>query len=185
MAQFRVQQWATFARTWWLYDAKWQSPFVSAYTIIKYLEGRHKPIYHPTSDLGDHVVVINTREIAMRDELWRTFKYHHHTGYAGGYSETRAYKLHQKEPTKVLEKAVYATIKGNLLRRGKMARLHLYPDNIVPEDIMQNVSAQIQQVQAAPRRLDQYTEEERESFPRLYDWPEDYVVEHGNKKPKS
>ena len=43
------QQWATFARMWHIYDAKWQCPFQSAPVLIKYLTGQSKPIYHPLS----------------------------------------------------------------------------------------------------------------------------------------
>lgn len=45
----RVQQWATFARVWHLYDCNWQNPFDSAKLICKYLLGQHKPIYHSSS----------------------------------------------------------------------------------------------------------------------------------------
>ena len=43
------QQWATFARNWWIVDAKFQSPFYLSNRIKLYLEGKHKPIYHPLS----------------------------------------------------------------------------------------------------------------------------------------
>jgi len=185
MAHHRVQQWSTFARLWWLYDAKWQSPFKSAHVIVRYLEGRHKPIYHPLSDVGDQVVVINTKEIAMEGDLWRTFKHFHHSGYPGGFSETRAYKVHDVDPTRILYKAVYHSMKGTLLRRPRMAKLHLYPDENVPEDILRNISGEIQQVMPVPKRLDEYSQEERNKFPRLFDWPEDYIISPGNKKLKS
>lgn len=32
------------------------------------------------ADVGDHVVVINSRHVAMREELWRTFTFSYHTG---------------------------------------------------------------------------------------------------------
>ena len=41
------QQWVSFSRTWWIYDAKWQCPFKSAFRILHYLDGKHKPIWHP------------------------------------------------------------------------------------------------------------------------------------------
>ena len=78
---FLFQQWATFARCWWLFDAQWQCPFQSAFVLHRHILGLHKPIYHPLSDVGDHVVVINSREIATKDHLWRTWKHFHHTGY--------------------------------------------------------------------------------------------------------
>ncbi|XP_075152053.1 leukotriene A-4 hydrolase isoform X1 [Haematobia irritans] len=43
----RVQQWATFARQWHIYDCTWQNPFDSAKLISRHLMGMHKPIYHP------------------------------------------------------------------------------------------------------------------------------------------
>ncbi|XP_017088966.2 leukotriene A-4 hydrolase isoform X1 [Drosophila bipectinata] len=43
----RVQQWATFARTWHIYDCTWQNPFESAKLVKTHLMGLHKPIYHP------------------------------------------------------------------------------------------------------------------------------------------
>lgn len=42
---FFFQQWATFGRTWYLYDLKWQNPFHSARKIAYVLSGRNKPIY--------------------------------------------------------------------------------------------------------------------------------------------
>ena len=51
--KFRVQQWMTFARTWWLYDAKWQCAMKSSERMCVYLEGRHKPIYSPLSKILD------------------------------------------------------------------------------------------------------------------------------------
>lgn len=43
------QQWATFARTWHIYDCTWQNPFQSAFLIKNHLMGLNKPIYHPMS----------------------------------------------------------------------------------------------------------------------------------------
>ncbi|KAK7502199.1 hypothetical protein BaRGS_00006563 [Batillaria attramentaria] len=169
MAYRRVQQWSVFARTWWLYDAAHQCPNLSAHRVIPYLQGKHKPIYHPLSDVGDHVVVINTKEVAMQGEYWRRFKYFHHTGYPGGFSEASAWRVHEIDPTRVMHQAVYCRLPGNLLRKGLMRRLHLYPDDAVPDEIMENISDQIRQVQEIPKRLDEYTEEEIQEFPKLFD----------------
>ena len=49
---FISQQWVTFARQWWIYDARWQCPFKSAPVLIRYLQGRHKPIFPPQSEYG-------------------------------------------------------------------------------------------------------------------------------------
>jgi len=63
-----------------LYDAKWQNPFHSAKKITRVLEGKHKPIYHPMNDTGDHVVVINSRHVALLGREWQFRVYFHHPG---------------------------------------------------------------------------------------------------------
>ncbi|KAM9304657.1 large ribosomal subunit protein uL13m isoform 3-T3 [Morus bassanus] len=94
-----AQQWATFARAWYLLDAKMQPPGkIAAATVIR-LEGRHKPIYHALSDCGDHVVIINTRHIAFSGNKWEQKVYSSHTGYPGGFKQVTATQLHLKDPT--------------------------------------------------------------------------------------
>ncbi len=46
----------------------------------------------------------------------------------------------------------------------------------VPEEIMANVSDQIPQVRPVPKKLEEYTEEEVRDFPKLWDYPEEYVI---------
>ncbi|KDR19814.1 39S ribosomal protein L13, mitochondrial [Zootermopsis nevadensis] len=172
----RVQQWNTFARVWHLYDATWQNPFESAQRIMKYLKGLHKPIYHPLNDCGDHVVVINSGEIALLGDEWRKRVYFHHTGYPGGATWTLAWELHDKDPTMIMKKAVYNVMDGNLQRRYTMQRLHIYPDDDVPEKIKQNITNQIRQLRPVPKRLDRYAPEEVQRFPKVMDWPKNYIL---------
>lgn len=65
---------------------------------------------------------------------------------------------------------------GSLQRRYTMCRLHLFSDSNVSEEIMKNVSAQIRQLRPCPKRLDHYTEEERKTFPKIIDYPQDYIL---------
>lgn len=57
-----------------------------------------------------------------------------------------------------------------------MARLHLFPDASVPEDLLKNVSNQIRQLRPIPKRLDHYKEEEVKKYPKIIDYPQDYVL---------
>lgn len=54
-----------------------------------------------TDDCGDHVIVINSADIALPEEEWKKRVYFHHTGYPGGASWTLAWELHNKDPTMV------------------------------------------------------------------------------------
>ncbi|BES96416.1 unnamed protein product [Nesidiocoris tenuis] len=172
----RVTQWQTFARTWHLFDARWQNPFECSSLIAKHLQGRHKPIYHPLNDCGDMVVAINTRHIALASDEWIKRVYFHHTGYPGGATWTLAWELHDKDPTMILKKAVYSAIKNNLQRRTTMQRLFLYPDDKIPDDILANITNQIRSPRPVPTPLPDPASEEFQSFPRIAPFPEDYVL---------
>lgn len=76
----------------------------------------------------------------------------------------------------IVKKAVYRNLGGNLQRRHTMQRLHIFPDGNVPEDIMKNISNQIRPQRQPPKRLDEYSEEERRKFPKIIDYPKDYVL---------
>uniref|UniRef100_T1JJD7 39S ribosomal protein L13, mitochondrial n=1 Tax=Strigamia maritima TaxID=126957 RepID=T1JJD7_STRMM len=180
MATYRTQQWLVFGKIWYIFDAKWQNPFHAAKKICDVLHGRHKPIYHNTSLVGDHVIAINTRHVAMPGEEWRRRVYFHHTGYPRGASWTLAYELHEKDPTLVFYKAVYREFGRSLKRPNAMQRLHCFPDAEVPEEFLQNVSGQIRQLRSIDKKISDYSEEEITKFPKIIDWPKDYVINTGS-----
>lgn len=67
-------------------------------------------------------------------------------------------------------------MKGNLQRRHTMERLFIYPGEDIPVEVQQNLSNQIRQIRRVPERLDQMPEEEVKSFPKVMDYPENYIL---------
>ena len=45
----------------------------------------------------------------------------------------------------------------------------------MPEDLMRNVTAQIPQLRPVPKTLEDYTEEEKANFPRVFEPAENFV----------
>jgi large subunit ribosomal protein L13 len=142
---------------------------------MKYLKGQHKPIYHPLNDCGDHVVVINTSEIALPGDEWKKRAYFHHSTYPSGATWTLAWELHSKDPTLIVKKAVYRALKINLQRFNTMQRLHIFKDDNVPKEILENVTNQIRQLRPVPQRLSQMDAEYVKSFPKVMEPPVDYL----------
>lgn len=139
--------------------------------------------------MGDHVVCINTKELSLPDDEWRWRMYYHHTRYARGRTWSAAYELHLNDPTIVLYKACYKICGANPaddqlslphndynMRRLYMNKLHLYPDDKVPPEIMANILDQIQGVNPVFKSIDEYSQEEKTNFPNITDYPEEYVV---------
>lgn len=75
-----------------------------------------------------------------------------------------------------MHKAVYNAMKGTLQRRHTMQRLHLFPDAAVPAELLANVTSQLRQSRLVPRRLDHIAAEEVAAFPKIMDFPKDYVL---------
>uniref|UniRef100_A0A2K6LH01 Large ribosomal subunit protein uL13m n=1 Tax=Rhinopithecus bieti TaxID=61621 RepID=A0A2K6LH01_RHIBE len=149
------QQWATFARIWYLLDGKMQPPGKLAAMASVRLQGLHKPVYHALSDCGDHVVIMNTRHIAFSGNKWEQKVYSSHTGYPGGFRQVTAAQLHLRDPVAVTSLA---------------KELKLYPEKFqdIPEDILKNLVEELPQPRKVPKRLDEYTQEEIDAFPRLW-----------------
>jgi len=189
--QRRAQQWSVFSRNWYLYDCKWQDVFDSAKKVSMYLQGKHKPIYDWEQDMGDHVVCINTKQLSLPDDEWRWRMYYHHSRYAKGRTWAPAYELQLNDPTIVLYKACYKICGRNpaidneitnptnnrwTMRRLFMSKLHLYPDDNLPKEIRENILDQIQGVNPVFKSIDEYSLEEKSRFPKITDYPEDYVI---------
>jgi len=186
MAAKRVQQWLTYTRSWWLFDAQWQDPYKSSIVLAKYLSGQHKPIFNGVyADSGDHVVVINSKHIALKSDEWFYRVYFHHSGYPGGASWTKAWEVHKKNPTMIMDRAVYRALGINLERRNRMARLHIYPEGDIPAQIAENITDQIRPLRPIPKKLKEFTPEEIETFPKLYDYPKNYELQKTLPKVKS
>jgi len=57
-----------------------------------------------------------------------------------------------------------------------MQRLHIFPDDKVPEDILKNITNQIKQLKPVPRRLDHIPQKEIDNFPQLLSYPKEYIL---------
>ncbi|GAB1299368.1 39S ribosomal protein L13, mitochondrial [Apodemus speciosus] len=171
----RELQWATFARMWYLLDGKMQPPGKLAAIASNKLQGLNKPVYHQLSDCGDHVVIINTRHIAFSGNKWEQKVYSSHTGSTPvALDKLQLRSFTSETQWRIVKLAIYGMLPKNLHRRTMMQRLHLFPDEDIPEDILKNLVEELPQPRRAPKRLDEYTQEEREAFPRVWTPPDDF-----------
>lgn len=56
-----------------------------------------------------------------------------------------------------------------------MQRLHLFEGDMVPKEILDNVTNQIRQLRPVPQRLDRIDPAVVQSFPKIMEFPADYV----------
>ena len=113
-------------RKWHHIDANGKTLGRLATQLAVYLMGKHKPTFTPNIDCGDFVVVTNASKIKVSGNKATEKVYFSHSGYAKGGKETTYEMLMAKDPTKVIEKAVYRMLDDNKLRARRMKRLRVF-----------------------------------------------------------
>ena len=113
-------------RQWWLVDAKGQRLGRIATQIARILRGKHKPIYTPHLDTGDHVVVINASKVALSGNKADQKTYFRHTGYMGNERHIPFKKMIETHPERVIELAVKGMLPKNSLGRQMKTKLKVY-----------------------------------------------------------
>jgi large subunit ribosomal protein L13 len=85
-------------RQWFVIDAQDQVLGKLATRAATILTGKHKPIYTPFLDTGDHVIVINAAKVHLTGRKESDKLYRHHTLYLGGLKTTAAGDVSSKRP---------------------------------------------------------------------------------------
>ena len=112
---------------WYVVDAEGLVLGRLASAIATRLRGKHKPMYTPHIDCGDHIIVINADKVRLTGNKLADKKYHYHTGYPGGLkTRTAGGILGGAHPERVVYKAVERMISRNPLGREQMKKLHVY-----------------------------------------------------------
>jgi large subunit ribosomal protein L13 len=122
----------SIAREWHLFDAKDQVLGRMCTEIAKKLMGKDKTTFVRHLDIGDHVVVINAKEVATTGRKEKQKMYHRHSGYPGGMVITPLELLRQTHPDRVIIHAVSGMLPHNKLHDKLLTHLHVYPGSDHP-----------------------------------------------------
>ncbi|MEZ5921677.1 MAG: 50S ribosomal protein L13 [Parvularculaceae bacterium] len=119
---------ADVEKKWILIDAEGLVVGRLASIIAMRLRGKHKAMYTPHVDCGDHVVVVNADKVVLTGRKRENSKFYWHTGYPGGIKErTMKELLDGRFPERVLENAVRRMMpKDSSLARSQMTNLRIY-----------------------------------------------------------
>jgi len=118
-------------RKWYIVDANGKTLGRLASEVAKILRGKHKPIYTPHVDTGDHVIVINAEKIHLTGKKLDQKLYRRHSQYPGGLKEIPYRQLMDSRPTLAIYQAVKGMLPKNTLGRQMLKKLRVYagPDH--------------------------------------------------------
>ena len=108
-------------RKWYIIDAAGVPLGRVATEAARLLAGKHKPIYTKNIDTGDHVIILNCKDVKLNDKIYR-----HHSGYIGGMKEIPAKDLLAKNPEKVMMLAIKGMLPHTTLGRQMLKKLRVY-----------------------------------------------------------
>ncbi|MQX36966.1 50S ribosomal protein L13 [Roseospira navarrensis] len=125
-------------RKWYLIDAEGVVLGRLAATVANILRGKHKTMYTPHIDTGDHVVIINADKVRLTGRKITQKRFYWHTGYPGGIkSKTMEQILGGKHPQRVVEKAIERMVPKGPLGRSQMKKLRVYAGGEHPHEAQQ------------------------------------------------
>jgi large subunit ribosomal protein L13 len=130
---------AEVTRDWFLVDAEGKTLGRLASEIATILRGKHKPIYSPSVDCGDYVIVINAQKIRVTGNRLDQKNYYRHSGYMGGLKTISLRDQLEKYPNRVIESAVKGMLPRSKLGRQMIKKLKVYGDENHPHDAQQPV----------------------------------------------
>lgn len=113
-------------RRWYVVDASGAALGRLASEVAQILRGKHKPIWAPHLDVGDHVVVVNAALVELSGEKREQKQWHRHSRYPGGLRTIPYARLLQERPELAVEKAVRGMLPKNRLGREMIKKLSVY-----------------------------------------------------------
>ena len=113
-------------RAWWVVDAAGKPLGRMATQIATVLRGKHKPMYTPHQDTGDHVVVINAEKVRLTGNKADQKTYFRHSGYMGGDKHIPFRRMIATHPERVIELAVRGMLPKGALGRSMRSKLKVY-----------------------------------------------------------
>jgi large subunit ribosomal protein L13 len=125
------------SRDWYVVDAENMVLGRLATRIATVLRGKNKPIFAPSVDTGDFVIVVNAEKIALTGNKLSDKIYYSHSGYPGGIKSISAGKLMEKKAEDVIRKAVKGMLPKNKLASQMLKKLKIYTGGAHPHKAQQ------------------------------------------------
>ena len=125
MPTFTPKQ-SDIVRTWHVVDAEDLVLGRMSTEVARVLRGKHKPIFAPHVDTGDHVIIINAAKVVLTAGKADKLKAYRHSGYPGGLHSVSYADLLSKRPEELVRKTVRGMLPKGTLGRQMLGKLKVY-----------------------------------------------------------
>lgn len=113
-------------RKWFVIDADGKPLGRLASVAATILRGKHKPIFTPHIDTGDHVIIVNADKVVLTGKKLQKKLHTRYTGYPGGLRVMTYEQFLAQKPERAVELAVKGMLPHNRLGRAMAKKLKVY-----------------------------------------------------------
>jgi large subunit ribosomal protein L13 len=130
-------------RAWHVIDANAAVLGRVASRAAMLLMGKHKPMYAPSVDTGDHVVIVNAAKVKLTGGKEGQKLYRRHSGYPGGLVETGARRMRETRPERMVELAISGMLPKTKLGKQMYRKLKVYAGEHHPHQAQKPVPLEL------------------------------------------
>ena len=124
-------------KAWHVVDADGMVLGRLATEVARVLRGKHKPVFAPHIDTGDHVIVVNAAKVVLTSDKSEHKLVYRHSGYPGGLRAIRLSEMLERRPEEVVRRAVRGMLPRTRLGRRQLGKLKVYAGSDHPHQAQQ------------------------------------------------
>lgn len=124
-------------RQWHVVDAEGMVLGRLATEVARVLRGKHKPIFTPHVDTGDHVIIVNADKVVLTKGKAEAKMVYRHSGFPGGIKSTTYAVDLERKPADAVRRTVRGMLPKNRLGRQQLTKLKVYAGPTHPHQAQQ------------------------------------------------
>ena len=133
-------------REWFVVDAQDIILGRLATEVARVLRGKHKPIFAPHIDTGDHVIIVNADKVVLSRNKADTKRVYRHSGYPGGLKSESYGESLERKPADAVRRTVKGMLPKGPLGRQQITKLKVYTGAEHPHGAQQPKTYTLDQV---------------------------------------
>jgi large subunit ribosomal protein L13 len=135
-------------RAWHVIDADGMVLGRLCTETARILRGKHKPIYAPHMDTGDHVIIVNADKVVLTSGKADKKVVHRHSGYPGGIRSRTYADLLAKRPEEAVRRSIRGMLPKTRLGRAQLSKLKVYAGPTHPHAAQRPQTLELEQARA-------------------------------------
>ena len=135
-------------RAWHVIDAEGLVLGRLCTETARILRGKHKPIFAPHIDTGDHVIIVNADKVVLTSGKADKAMVYRYSGYPGGLKSESYAHLLERKPADAIRHSVRGMLPKGPLGRQMIKKLKVYAGPEHPHSAQQPVAAEVAHAKA-------------------------------------